>query len=311
MSAPGSAPFRADQVAAAQLMALEHQALRDSQDPSGLAERPGSTPTRRRGQGHEIREIRPWSEGDESRHLDAAASARIGSPQIRSFHEDRENSLFLIADFRRPMLWGTQTRLRSVAAAEALAVAGWQAIHTGGAVGVTALTDQGPDVQIPRPRHRGMTLVSACLARAHSAALAQVAADPKGPPTPRLLAPDLLRAARQVPRGSGIVLATGLDDPGDGFDAALAALSARGPVQILLIEDAFELSPPTYPLTFAKSWAAPPFPSGKGAAGRDANPVTALADFTALPHLRAARPDMLTRAGLRIRRIASSARSDI
>lgn len=297
MSAPGSAPFRPDQVAAAQLMALEHRALRALHDPSGLAERPGATPTRRRGQGHEIREIRPWSEGDEPRHLDAAASARIGSPQIRSFHEDRENSLFLIADFRRPMLWGTQVRLRSVAAAEALAIAGWHAIHAGGAVGVTALTDQGPDVQIPRPRHRGMTLVSACLARAHDAALAYVAADPSGRQPVRPLAPDLLQAARQVPRGSGIVLATGLDDPGEGLDAALAALSARGPVQILLIEDAFELAPPAYPLTFAKD----------DQTGAQASaPGTALADFSALPQLRAARPEALTRAGVRIRRIASS-----
>lgn len=289
-------------------MALEHRALQDSANPPGLAERPGITPTRRRGQGHEIREIRPWAEGDEPRHLDAAATARIGSPQIRSFHEDRESSLFLIADFRRPMLWGTQRRLRSVAAAEALALAGWHAIHAGGAVGVTALTDQGPDVQIPRPRHRGMALASACLARAHGAALAQAAADPHGRRPLRPLAPDLMRTARQVPRGAGIVLASGLDDPGEGLDAAFAALCARGPLQILLIEDAFELSPPSHPLTFASSEDARPSPTGEGRAERDANPVTALADFTALPVLRAARPDLLARAGLHIRRIASSAR---
>lgn len=306
MSAPGSALSRPDQVAAAQLMALEHVALRVGQDPSGLAERPGTTPTRRRGQGHEIREIRPWSEGDEPRHMDAAASARIGSPQTRSFQEDRESSLFLIADFRRPMLWGTQTRLRSVAAAEALAVAGWHAIHAGGAVGVTALTDNGPDVQIPRPRHRGMTLVSACMARAHDAALAQAASDPSGRQPVRPLAPDLIRAARQVPRGAGIILATGLDDIGDGFDAALAALSARGPVQILLIEDAFELTPPGHTLTFAQTRSAKDGSPAPDTARQSGSVLTAQADFMQLPRLRDERPDLLTRAGLSVRRIASS-----
>lgn len=287
MSGPGSA-YAPDRVAAPALMALEYRALRQGGDAPSLAERPGTSATRRRGQGHEIREIRPWAEGDDPRHLDAAASARTGSPQIRSFHEDREASLFLIADFRRPMLWGTRGRLRSVAAAEALALAGWRAVHAGGAVGACALTEAGPLMQPPRPRHRGMALVAGCLDRAHRAAMQAAIADPGHLLAPRSLAPDLVRAARQVPRGAGILLATGLDDPGDGLDAALDALAARGPVQLLLVEDAFELSPPARPLAF------------EGAEG------STLADFTALPALRAARPDSLARPGLRVTRLASS-----
>ncbi|WP_283179682.1 hypothetical protein [Gemmobacter sp. 24YEA27] len=58
------------------------------------------------------------------------------------------------------------------------------------------------------------------------------------------LAPALAQLARQVPRGAGILLATGLDLPGEGFDAALATLRARGPLQLLLIEDAAETAPP-------------------------------------------------------------------
>ncbi len=305
-------------------MALEGIAARSVRAATSLAERPGTTPTRRRGQGHEIREVRPWSEGDDLRHIDAAASARTGSPQVRSFHEDRERTLMLIADFRRPMLWGTQGRLRSVAAAEALALAGWRAVLDGGAVGVVALTDAGPEVQRPRPRHRGMALVARCLERAHEGALAH-----RGPVLP--LALGLLTAARHVPRGAGVVLATGLDDAapspaeilgevprpasfspnssdaastpdhptdtapatmaGPALRSALAALAARGPVRLILVEDAFETHPPPQALGYVG-------PRGP-----------AHARFADLSALRQARAEALRLPGVQVQRLPSSGRT--
>ncbi|MGQ0563890.1 MAG: DUF58 domain-containing protein [Gemmobacter sp.] len=277
-------------VSVAGLMALEPVAARSAAKAASLAERPGTTATPKRGQGHEIREIRPFADGDDPRHIDASATARIGSPQVRSFHEDRERSVMLIADFRRPMLWGTQGRLRSVAAADALALAGWQASLEGGAVGLVALTDVGPEVQAPRPRHRGMALVAGALARAHAAALAEAQRHRDDGAAPRPLAPDLLRAARQTPRGAAIVLASALDAPGEGLDEAIAVLAGRGPLRLILIEDAFEMAPPPRPLPF------------KGPEG------TAFADFTGLAAARAARAAALARPGLMVQRLPSSGR---
>lgn len=277
-------------VSVAALMALEPVAARAAAKAASLAERPGTTATPKRGQGHEIREIRPFAEGDDPRHIDAAASARIGTPQVRSFHEDRERSVMLIADFRRPMLWGTQGRLRSVAAADALALAGWQASLEGGAVGLVALTDVGPEVQAPRPRHRGMALVAGAMARAHAAALAEAQRNSGVGAVPRPLAPDLLRAARQTPRGASIVLASALDTPGAGLDEAIAVLSARGSLRLILIEDAFEIAPPARAL---------PYNAPQG---------TAFADFTALAADRLERAAGLARPGLSVQRLASSGR---
>jgi uncharacterized protein (DUF58 family) len=276
MSAPGEPGVT---VEAAALMAL---GARARAAPGALAERPGISPTRKRGQGHAIREIRPFAEGDDPRHLDAAATARSGSLQVRSFQEDRERTVLLIADFRRPMLWGTRTRLRSVAAAEALALAGWQAVHGAGAAGVVASTDAGTLVERPRPREAGMARVAGCLARAHALALASVAVPV------RPLAPELARAARLGPRGAAVVLATGLDAPGDGLDAALAALARRGPLRVLLVEDPFETAPPP---------AALPFLTAQGQVAR--------ARFTALPATRVARLRALALPGLTAERLAS------
>lgn len=281
MSDRGDPRFDPASLSVGALMALEPQAAKAMREAPSLAERPGSTATRKRGQGHEIRELRPFAEGDDPRHIDAAATARSGNPQVRSFHEDREYSLMLIADFRRPMLWGTRGRLRSVTAAEALVLSGWQAALSGGAVGVVALTDAGPHVQLPRPRHRGMAEVAGCLARAHADAIRQHLPE-------RPLAPDLARAARQVPRGAGIILATSLDTPGEGLDAALAALRARGPLRILLVEDAFEIAPPARALPYAG-------PEGP-----------AHARFTSLPAERSDRADRLVFPGQEVRRLSSS-----
>lgn len=277
MSAPGDATRSgATTVDAAALMALARLAAR----PAGaLAERPGIAPTRARGQGHEIREIRPFTDGDDPRHLDAAATARSGSLQVRSFHEDRERTVLLVADFRRPMLWGTRARLRSVAAAEALAFAGWQAVLGAGAAGVVALTDAGLLAERPRPRDAGMARVAGLLARAHALAL-----ETRAPV--RDLAPDLVRAARFAPRGAGIVLATGLDQPGAGLDAALAGLARRGPLRLVLTEDAFETAPPA---------AALPYVTADGRVSR--------ARFGALPEARAARVADLRFPGLTLERL--------
>lgn len=222
------------------------EALMALQAPPGriadLARRPGTTATRPRGQGHEIREVRPFAEGDDLRHLDAAATARTGMLQVRSFHEDRDRTILLIADFRRPMLWGTQ-RLRSVVAAERLVLAGWQAIGDGGAVGVAAITDAGTLSEKPANRLRGMARVAGCLERAHALALSSVA-------RPIIdLAPALIRAARTAPRGATIALASALDQ-GGGLEPAFGEILRRGALRLILPTDPFEDAPPPDPLPY-------------------------------------------------------------
>lgn len=256
MSGPGDPAPAASPVAspvavtADRLIALGAIAGRRGRERPEIARRPGTTATRPRGQGHEIREIRPFAEGDDPRHLDAAATARTGAPQVRGFHEDRDRALMLIADFRRPMLWGTR-RLRSVAMAEALALAGWQASLDGGAVGVSALTDDGILWERPAARARGMAKVAGCLARAHALALT-LGAHPVRP-----LAPDLARAGRLAPRGARVLLGSALDVPGSGLAAALDGLRRRGAFRLLLPLDPFEGAPPTLGLPYlAESGAA-------------------------------------------------------
>lgn len=258
---------------------------------AALAQRPGTTPVRGAGQGHMIRELRPFAEGDEPRHIDAAASARAGSPQVRRYHEDRERTVMLIADFRPAMLWGTRVRLRSVAAAEALCLEGWRAVQEGGAVGLAVISQGGSAVYRPRPRAGGMAKVTDALARAHEAALEEAATFAQGgdtAPPARPLAPELARIFGQCPHGAQMILASGFDDRGEGLDAALARGTARGPLHLLLIEDPFEVEAPPRAL---------PYLDGEGRARS--------ASFAQLPASRAARAEALRHPGLSLARIAS------
>lgn len=286
MSGPGNAlSLRGEEVTAQALMALEFAPPLPQEIPAlALARRPGLTPTRGAGQGHVIRELRPFADGDDPRFLDAAASARAGSPQIRSFHEDREGNLLLIADFRRPMLWGSQLRLRSVAAAEVLMRLGWQAMAAGGSVGLVTLGDHGLEVTRPRARHAGLARVAAHLARAHDAALAGAA----GQEVPRL-DQHLAAAIRHAPAGAMVAIATGLDAAGTALRATLATLAERGPVALLLIEDPLELAPPKGPLPCH----LPPEPRAQ------------LLSFADLAATRACRAADLHLPGLRVARIRS------
>ena len=277
MSVPGDpAPgaLQGDRVSVAGLMAL--RLARDGGLPLALARRSGSTATRGAGQGHLIRDLRPFADGDDPRHIDAAASARTGQLQRRAFHEDREASLLLIADFRRPMLWGSGRRLRSVAAADHLMRLAWTAIEAGGTVGLVSVDGQGWRLTRPRGRAAGIRAVARALAEAHEVALRDRASRP--------LDLALVELLPHLPRGATLALASGLDDPGTRLPGALMALTRRGPLHLLLVEDAIERAAPSRAMPVHDA-------SGRGQ----------LVDLAPLAAARAARAAVLRQPGLQIR----------
>ncbi|MFT3971967.1 MAG: DUF58 domain-containing protein [Amaricoccus sp.] len=211
--------------------------------------RPAGFPGRRRGAGLETIDVRPFVEGDDVRYLDRNVTARTGTPHVRSFREERGATVLLVADFRAAMLWGTRRALRSVAAAEALALGGWRALEAEGRVGALALAAGEMRYVPPRGRLAGMAAVAGGLAAAHAAALASAGA-PGRAPEPAL--DRLLEAAVGLaPRGTSFVLATALDDPGREFEALAGSLGRAGRLKLLLVQDAFELAPPAGTYAYA------------------------------------------------------------
>ncbi|WP_282607001.1 DUF58 domain-containing protein [Pelagibius sp. Alg239-R121] len=218
--------------------------------PTGM---PGGFMTRRRGRGLETIDIRVFSYGDDVRHVDHNTTARTGVTHVRTFHDERERTALLIADFRPAMLWGTRRALRSVAAAEALSLTGWRVNEAGGRAGLIAFGSGAPVFAAARGRERGMVAVIGGLAAAHRDALATAAESRDLEDQPLEVALEM--AAGLVPAGGSVFLATGLDNPGKGFDALAVALNRRAALTVLLVTDAFERRAP------AGSY---PFISGQG-----------------------------------------------
>ncbi|GLS42422.1 DUF58 domain-containing protein [Methylobacterium brachythecii] len=217
------------------LMGLRHLARRGvSPSSRTLAGLPGGIVTKKRGRGSEPDDVRLWSEGDDMRFIDRNATARTGELHVRTHHDERDRSVVLLADFRPSMLFGTRRALRSVAAAEALALLGWRVVGDGGRVGLIVASGGEPVVIRPSGGERAMTAITGAMAQAHAAALA--ASEKKDPP----LGAMLTLARSLLPSGGHLVMATSLDEPGADFDSLLTVLAERLSIRLLLISDAFE-----------------------------------------------------------------------
>lgn len=202
----------------------------------------------RRGEGGDLYDLRPFVDGDDRRQMDPAATARSGRPQLRRRHEEVERSLMLVVDMRTPMLWGTRGRFRSVAAAEAAALEGWRWVRASGRCGLAILRGGGMEWLPARPREASMLEIAGALARTHAEILAEPANAARtqvgSAAVPRPLVETLPGIAARLASGTAILLATGLDTPGEGFGPTVTALARRNPLEILLVRDAVETAPP-------------------------------------------------------------------
>ncbi len=237
-------------LSAARLLGLRH-AARNAVFASRSADRAGVLAGRKRGLGLDIHDLRHFTEGDDLRNVDAAATARTGEPHVRTYHEEEDETALLVADFRTSMFWGSLRRLRSVAAAEALAIAAWQAIDAGGRIGLVTLSDAGIDFLRLRSGDAAMPGIATMLEGAHSSALAAPA-----PAATLPLDTALERVGRLARRGSSLVLASGLDDPGDDLANVLDRLRPRVRIVVMAVMDAVQSTPPARELPFADAAGA-------------------------------------------------------
>ncbi len=222
------------------LLGLRYLSRRLAEPQMSANSLPGGLVNKRRGRGLEAAEIRHFVEGDDVRLIDRNVTARTGELHVRTVHDERDQTVLLMADFRPSMLWGTRRAFRSVAAAEALSLIGWRVVENGGRVALLAFGGFEPVVVPPRGRERGMVAVIGGLAAAHSAALAA-----GGEPVPEnALTRALEMAGRICPSGSTVYIASCLEDQGAGYELAIRALNQRCPVNVLRMTDAFELAAP-------------------------------------------------------------------
>lgn len=70
----------------------------------------GGYRTAHRGTGTDLAGLRAYVEGDDARHIDWTATARLNEPQLRVFNEDRELTAWLVLDRSASMAFGAPGR---------------------------------------------------------------------------------------------------------------------------------------------------------------------------------------------------------
>jgi uncharacterized protein (DUF58 family) len=89
-----------------------------------------------KGQGLDFDEFREYQHGDEIRQIDWNVTARMGTPFIRKFREERELSVILAVDVSGSSVYGSQHRSKRELAAEVAAVLAFSARDNGDKVGL-------------------------------------------------------------------------------------------------------------------------------------------------------------------------------
>lgn len=95
-----------------------------------------------KGAGIEFDAVREYQLGDDVRSIDWNVTARSGRPYVKTFMEEREQTVMLLVDGSGSCQFGTTTRFKSELAAELCAVLAFSAIENGDKVGLIMFTDR-------------------------------------------------------------------------------------------------------------------------------------------------------------------------
>lgn len=116
----------------------------------------GRHASRLRGRGLAFEELRHYVQGDDVRTIDWKATARLRSPHVRVYNEERERPVLFVVDQRTPMFFGSQRAMKSVVAAKITALGAWRTLNAGDRVGGLVFNEN--EIIELRP-HRSQTRV--------------------------------------------------------------------------------------------------------------------------------------------------------
>ena len=224
----------------AELVALRTVAQRRPPARKGRHNVAGPAQSNMRGRGMEYAESREYVAGDDVRHIDWRLTARSGRTHTKLFQAERERLTLVVADTSPALYFGTRVRFKSVQAARAAAVAVWAAVRDGDRVAILRGSSKEAPVP-PASGARGALRVLDALVRWYG----ERPADDGG------LQLALEQAARVLHPGARAVV---LADPASAQAvpaATWSALSMHVEVELVLLLDPLEISPPRCVLPLA------------------------------------------------------------
>lgn len=107
-----------------------------------------------RGRGLEFDSVREYVPGDDIRNIDWRVTARMGSPHLKLFKEERERSIIICVDMNTTMCFGTRNTFKSIQAARIAALLGWQELSCQNRVGACLFGDVPAGMQSFAPQRK-------------------------------------------------------------------------------------------------------------------------------------------------------------
>lgn len=95
-----------------------------------------------KGRGMAFSEVREYQAGDEIRTIDWNVTARLGSPYVKVFEEERELTVMLLIDLSSSGNFGTRKQLKRQLITEVSAVLAFSAIQNNDKIGALFFTDK-------------------------------------------------------------------------------------------------------------------------------------------------------------------------
>lgn len=211
-----------------------------------------------KGRGIEFDEVREYSVEDDVRDIDWNVSARMGSPYIKKFVEERELTVLLLVDVSASGAFGSAEKSKRRTAAELAALLAFSAGKNGDKVGLMMFSDQ---IELYVPPRSG---------RRHTLRLIRemLAFEPKSRGTNIDMA---LRESAQLLKKRGIVFLLSDLIAETPFETSLKLLNRRNDVVALQIFDPVEQNwPTTLPVVVedAETGALLSFSGGAAMTGR-------------------------------------------
>ncbi|MCK7594560.1 DUF58 domain-containing protein [Pseudomarimonas salicorniae] len=192
-----------------------------------------------RGRGMEYAESRPYSPGDDARHVDWRVSARTGQLHSKLYHAERERISAVLFDSGPWMAFGTRGCFKTVQAARLAALFAWDALGRGDRV-AAASNHPAQALLAPAGGERGVLRLLAQLCRWQPLASASTPSQPG-------LAGPLARLERLLRPGSRLLLTVDAHTLDEGALRRLAHLRIHHDLMVALLVDPLEQRAPSAP----------------------------------------------------------------
>jgi len=201
----------------------------------------GRHASRLRGRGLEFEELRHYYEGDDVRTIDWLATARLGEPQLRVFTEERDRPVLLLVDQRLSMFFGSRFAMKSVAAAEAAALAAWRVTSLGDRIGGIIISENGIDEIRPQARQASIGPLFDTIVRHNM----KLRADDPRPPDPSLLNTALAKASKLLRHDGLLTLISDVAGADADTERLITQITAHNDVLVVFIFDPLEATLPS------------------------------------------------------------------